>query len=112
MTDPNVFLLMWCEHGLETCINVTEWEKRRVWDALSDTKTTDSIGTVMSLLMLRARSNSHRHYEIYTVTVDPEMTEIDLKDMFESSPQTAVDLIRKRGVKIYSDRVTTKPVIV
>jgi len=53
---------------------------------------------------LRARFNSHRHYEIYIITATPGITEDDIRDMFEASPQTAADTIRRIGQKYYSDR--------
>jgi hypothetical protein len=53
---------------------------------------------------LRARFNSHRHYEIYIITATPGITEDDVRDMFEADPQTAADTIRRIGQKYYSDR--------
>jgi hypothetical protein len=53
---------------------------------------------------LRARYNSQRHYEIYLITATPGITEDDIRDMFEASPQTAADTIRRIGQKYYSDR--------
>lgn len=63
-------------------------------------------------MILRARFNPQRHYEIYTVNVDYTITATDMADMFDSDPQGTVDLIRKRGHQLYSDRATTKQVIV
>jgi arsenate reductase-like glutaredoxin family protein len=60
--------------------------------------------------MLRARYNSQRHYEIYTVNMDESISEQDIRDMFETSPQGMADLIRERGHKMYSDRVDQKQV--
>ena len=63
-------------------------------------------------MILRARYNPQRHYEIYTVNVDYTITAMDIAEMFDSDPQGTVDLIRDRGHKLYSDRTTTKQVIV
>jgi hypothetical protein len=53
---------------------------------------------------LRARFNSHRHYEIYIIIATPGITEDDIRSMFEADPQTAADTIRRIGQKYYSDR--------
>jgi hypothetical protein len=55
-------------------------------------------------MILRGRINSHRHYELYAVDCSDSITKEDLETMFEDDPQSAADLIRNRGLKIYSDR--------
>lgn len=55
-------------------------------------------------LELRARYNSHRHYEIYVVDAVNGITREDIVEMFESSPQTAADTIRAKGHCLYSAR--------
>jgi hypothetical protein len=64
-----------------------------------------NLNSIVNSIMLRARYNSQRHYEIYTVTMDDSISEQDVRDMFENSPQGMADLIRERGHKMYSDRV-------
>jgi len=61
---------------------------------------------------LRARYNTQRCYEIYAIGVDGTITQEDIRDMFETDPQYAADLIRARGEKIYSDRRREKDKIV
>jgi hypothetical protein len=58
-------------------------------------------------LILRARANSQRHYEIYQFTTDGIDMD-DVKSMFEDNPQFIVNHIRKNGRKIYSDRFEIK----
>lgn len=108
----NIFILSWDNTGLEACINVSEIEKNSMWATLQDQKPEVSIGPIISHLMMRARYNSQRHYEIYTIHVDDSVSEQDLRDMFEATPQQAADLIRERGRKIYSDRVDQKQVVI
>ena len=67
---------------------------------------------IVSSIMLRARVNSQRHYEIYTVTMDGSITEDDVRDMFKDNPQAMADLIRVRGNKMYSDRLNQKEVLI
>lgn len=103
-----LFLLSWDMTGLEVCINVTELDKKRMWDALSDNKDNSiSLNSLVNNILLRARYNAQRHYEVYTVNVTEGITEEDLRQMFENDPQTAADLIRDRGHKLYSDRIPT-----
>lgn len=104
MPKGNIFLLSWDCQGLESVINVTQHEKDLVWAELANKKPESRLSTVVNHLLWRARANSQRHYEIYTVTVDPGVTADDLRHMFDTDPQGSADLIRDRGNKIYSDR--------
>ena len=61
----------------------------------------------LNMLIMRARYNSQRHYEIYTVDVDESITVADIEELFDTDAQMIVDLIRARGYKLYSDRVDT-----
>lgn len=60
---------------------------------------------------LRARYNTQRHYEIYLVDCGEEITEHMIREWFDTDPQGAADLIRERGIQIYSDRLTQQRVI-
>ena len=61
---------------------------------------------------LRARYNPQRNYEIYIVHTTAEITQGDIREMFEADPQTAADTIRRLGQKFYSDRATQPRAIV
>lgn len=104
MSDSNLYLLSWDINGIESCINISSIEKQQVWAALSD-KEMPKLNHIVSAVMLRARYNSQRHYEVYTVNVSESITEQDMIQMFEENPQGMADLIRERGNKIYSDRL-------
>lgn len=102
-----VFVLSWDMYGLESCINLTEIEHNRILNILADrSSTTTSENPTLNALVLRAKFNPQRHYEIYAVEVDDSITKEDLVEMFKDTPQYAADLIRNRGQKIYSDRMT------
>ena len=103
MQEGNIFLLSWDMHGLETAINITDIEKQVSWATLKNEKA-PSLGSVVNAVLLRARTNSQRHYEVYTVHMESDITDSDVREMFESNPQAMADLIRERGHKIYSDR--------
>lgn len=98
----HVFLVMWCNEGLEYIADLTEHERRVIWNTLKGQE--DNSLPNLNALVLRAMYNTHRHYEIYTVSAAEGITEADLKELFEADPQYAADLIRERGRRLYSDR--------
>ena len=51
------------------------------------------------------------NFKIYFVIATAGITEADIRDMFEASPQTAADTIRELGTVFYSDRATQKVAI-
>ena len=106
----NLFLVSWDCNGLEAVINVTEYEKETTWATLKDEDPPVRLASMVNHLMLRARANSQRHYEIYTMQVEEGITDEDIRAMFDTDPQGSADLIRERGHKMYSDRVDAKAV--
>jgi hypothetical protein len=99
-----IFLLSWDNTGLESVIDIGAMEKEAVWLTLQD-KNSTKIRDTVNAIMLRARYNSQRHYEIYTILVEDGISESDIREMFENDPQGSADLIRVRGNKLYSDRL-------
>ena len=111
MTDNStLFVLSWDQLGLEAVVNVTDIEKEILWNTLQDKKGTNKIGQTVTQLMLRARYNPQRHYEIYSITVAEGITEEDIRTMFENDPQGSAELVRERGKKIFSDRARTNQI--
>lgn len=101
---------MWDLYGLECLINVTEWEHKRTIAILKEEKLTGYPN--LNMLILRAKFNSQRHYEIYSFQ-STDLSRKDIQHQFKNNPQFIVDMIRTQGEKIYSDRVPThKQVIV
>lgn len=104
----NAFILSWDQLGIEAVVPITQyedWDHQNLVNVLAGTKKKDNpLSQLLGRLVMRARFNSQRHYEIYAIDCDKEMTEQDWHDMFESSPQATADLVRERGVKIFSDR--------
>lgn len=122
----NSFLLSWDCNGLEACVSIHELEekynraeKERVWNTLADANGEDpgnpvdrEIGRIYQGILLRARMNPQRHYEVYTVQTDSSITKEDMIRMFEDNPQSMADLVRERGNRLYSDRAVQGPKIV
>jgi hypothetical protein len=102
------FLAMWDCNGLECLFDITDLEH----DAMISGLKNEPIKTPFNLtmLMMRARFNTQRSYEIYIF----ETTDMDydsVKNCFEDNPQFIVDLIRQKGNKIYSDYTKREKVI-
>lgn len=102
-TQPHTLLLVWDCLGLEYSCNLTEYDKDLMWSALKGEQPKVRIPG-LDILILRARANPQRNYEIYTVQVEADVSLKDIRDMFKDSPQDIVDLVRARGHKLYSDR--------
>lgn len=122
----NLFLLSWDMTGLETVLDLTmledlreQEEQHRILAILSDPESNDpgdrtgiAVNRAVNSILLRARVNSQRHYEVYTIQTTPEITEQDMREMFEQSPQYAADLVRERGNQLFSDRVNKRTQVI
>jgi hypothetical protein len=107
-----VFVLMWCNEGLESVLNATDLENENLLHALKTGSTKSELGRYIFMMKIRAQANTQRHYEIYSVATDDSITEQDLRRQFHENPQGMADLIRERGQQIHSDRATKSPLIV
>lgn len=99
------YIISWCHEGLETVQEIHDPEAEQVWAVLNNTTPDNRETKMIYMMMMRARANTHRHYEIYAVNTDDSISAEDLTSMFKDDPQYAADLLRNRGVKVYSDRV-------
>ena len=112
------FVAMWDMTGLECLINVTQiekeheqWEKENIFRILKDQdKTLKPAHVPLEMMIMRARVNSQRCYEIYAF--DSELSEQDIRETFEDSPQVIVDAIRNIGHKFYSDRADKRQQVI
>ena len=112
------FIAMWDMTGLECLINVTaiqkeheKWEKENIFRILKDQiREIKPPSVPLDMMILRARVNSQRHYEIYTF--ESELSEKYIKETFSSDPQVIVDAIRNVGHELYSDRVLKKTQVI
>lgn len=122
----NVFLLSWDMTGLESLIDLTtleklheDGEKKRMMQILGDPEARDPgnqagsmLNQIVQNILLRARVNQQRHYEVYTIQTSSSVSEKDLWDMFNNDPQYAAELIRERGNQLYSDRVNQRTQVI
>jgi cytidylate kinase len=105
----NAYLVYWCEEGLESVTPITKYEHidmENTFRVLNDQEPVrNPVNTIVQNMILRAQFNSQRHYELYAIDCDSNITKQDLEIMFNDTPQAAADLIRDRGHRLYSNRV-------
>lgn len=101
------YLAMWCNEGLETLINLTQGEQENIVAALRGEKLTWR--NPIQHMILRAKFNQQRHYEIYVF--ESEIPEVSIREVFSSDPQVIVNAIREVGIQLYSDRKTKEDLI-
>jgi hypothetical protein len=101
----NTYLAVWDCYGLESLFNVTEWSFKTTYNTLMELPPPY---IPFNELMLRARYNPQRNYEIYTFNADNDVTELSLREAFDADPQYMADWVRKHGNKLYSDRISDK----
>jgi hypothetical protein len=100
---------MWDMLGLESLHDVdlhmnnyNEWEKQKVVAILKEDRIPNQpSGIPLQMMLLRAKVNSQRVYEIYEF--NSTMAYDELKEAFEIDPQPIVEWIRDNGKKVYSD---------
>ena len=104
------FIVIWCSDGLEWVEDITDLDQRAMWATLKG-ETAKAISDSLRAMIFRARLNSQRCYEIYSVTASEGITKNNIIELFKTNPQGIADLIREKGYQIYSGRETTEKVI-
>lgn len=112
------FLAMWDMQGLECIFDITKlkeerdnWEKKKIWQVLKEEQLHDIEPTIpLNLMILRARVNAQRHYEIYEF--NSYLSKEELEEVFDSDPQPLVEWIRENGYKVYSNYVQRKKCLI
>lgn len=112
----NAFIFSWDCEGIESIVPITQyehWDKENLMRMLKDESTKrNPLDSIIRDLVLRAKFNSQRFYEIYAIDCDPSLDEEFWRKQWADNPQWTAEMIREKGHKIYSDRRTKKPVIV
>jgi len=100
------FVVSWCEEGLEGIIPITQLEQEEMWAVLKNSKVADSRRTSKAvwMMIMRAKFNPQRHYEVYAIEAVDGIELEDLRRLFDEAPQQAADLLRERGQMLFSDR--------
>lgn len=104
----NTFIFSWDQIGIESIISISEYENLEQENLLrligGQDPVRNPLNNIVQGLLLRARYNTHRHYEIYSVACDTGLDEKFWREQWSNYPQETADLIRERGHKLYSDR--------
>ena len=116
--STNTYIVYWDMTGLEAVVDITEklarandFERESLFDRIKEpekepyNKNMREINNMIHTMMLRARANPQRHYEIYMLKTNEDITKEDLDRYFDDNAQVIVNLIRERGEKLYSDRI-------
>lgn len=111
----NAFIFSWDCHGIESIVPISQYEhidRDNTMRILREQSVVRSpLNSIIQSLMLRARYNPQRNYEIYAIDCDASLDEEFWKNQWQDYPQETADLIREKGHKLYSDRQTREPVI-
>lgn len=104
----NAYLVFWCEEGLESVIPIThyeKWDQENTFRVLNDQEIVrNPLNGIIQGMIIRAQVNAQRHYELYAIDCETDISKADIELMFETDPQSAADLFRSRGHKMYSNR--------
>jgi hypothetical protein len=110
----NAYLFMWNCHGIESIVPITQYEDQMKLDAWvilkGETPGKNPIDDIVGSMLMRARFNAERSYEIYAMDCDESITEEDLFDFWDTAPQAAADLTREKGVRLFSNRNKHRPI--
>jgi len=121
----NTFIISWDMTGLEAVVDVTQdlaagelRDQEVLFDILKDPEANHGnepwrrINSIIQSMTLRARANTQRHYEIYSIQTVEDIDKSTLERLFEDDPQAAAELIRDRGTKLYSDRIAKRTQVI
>lgn len=106
--ESNTFLISWDIHGMEALVPVSKKEKEMLFNVLQTGNSGEYhkwLGQTVNMILLRARFNPQRHYEVYVIHAVGGIDEEDIRNLFEMDPQAGADLIRARGTKIFGERI-------
>jgi len=121
----NTFIISWDMTGLEAVVDVTQdlaagelRDQEVLFDILKEPEANHGnepwrrISSTIQMMTLRARANTQRHYEIYSIQTVDDIDKSTLERLFEDDPQAAAELIRDRGTKLYSDRIAKRTQVI
>ena len=114
------FIVSWDCNGFECIEDITAehpdtWAKAHLFDTIKNVKPPEAspIMHQISAMLLRARFNSQRNYEIYVFTAQDSVDEESVREWALTQPQAAADWIRlNHTTKLFGSSRSNKPVIV
>jgi hypothetical protein len=110
----NAYLFMWNCHGIESIVPITEYEDQMKLDAWvilkGETPGKNPIDDIVGSMIMRARFNAERNYEIYAMDCEEGITREDLFEFWDNSPQSAADITREKGICLFTNRNLSRPI--
>ena len=113
------YIVSWDNLGVEFFEEITKhhpdnWAREHLFESLKKNEIVKGgLGFNLNALILRAKFNHHRHYEIYVFTSEDEIGPEDIQLWFDKDPQAFADWVRENhSLELYNDRKKTKDVIV
>jgi hypothetical protein len=105
--NMNAYMCYFDSIGFEWIFNVTEYEKKKFWAVLKGDEKVDF--PIPRHAILRARANPQRFPEIWAF--ESEMTQVELEEIAEDSPQDLADAIRRCGQNVFKTPKTESVIV-
>ena len=104
----NAFIFSWDQLGIESIVPISRYEFHDQENTMrllrEQPRIPNPLDKIVNMLVMRARYNTQRHYEIYAIDCTEEMDEQFWREQWDEYPQETAELIRERGHKLFSDR--------
>jgi len=111
----NAFIFAWDCYGIESIVPISQYEhidRDNTMRILAEKpRVSNPMDGIIRNLLMRARFNPQRNYEIYAIDCDASLDEAFWHEQWREYPQETAELIRERGHKLYSDRSTIERTI-
>lgn len=98
--EHKIFLASFHNEGFECIVDLTAIDEENVVAKLND-EPERNINSIINMITMRARFNSHRNTEVWIIKIDSEFTEESFKAWQEEDPQAVANFFRDCGDNIY-----------
>ena len=98
-SKERTFIAYWDCLGFETIVDITGYENKKLLADIKGERFEHPLN--LHAMMLRAQFNPQRSPEIWLFTATSEITQQDLIQIAQDTPQYLVDLIREKGNCMY-----------
>ena len=113
------YIVSWDCEGVEFLKDITadhpdRWAEKNLFSSIKESKKVDQpMSFSLTGLLMRARVNSQRHYEVYVFTSEDDIDEEAVRAWSDTDPQGFANWVREYHTqKLWDDRAKKKPVIV
>lgn len=106
-SKSRVYICMWDENGFEVLKDFTAWERETFLNTIAG-KDLKPAPVNLQIMIIRARFNPQRNYEIWTFNTREDLDEEALWVYAKETPQALVDMIREYGKQLYANYASAK----